>query len=85
MNNFIFNSKFYLQIKGCAMGAICAPTNIFMTEIKEKYIYPFIKQISVLCLRFIKDILKIWTKSENELRNFMKDLNTKTPLNKIRF
>ena len=26
LNNFIFNSKFRLQIKGCAMGAICAPT-----------------------------------------------------------
>ena len=26
LNNFIFNSKFHLQLKGCAMGAICAPT-----------------------------------------------------------
>ena len=25
-NSFIFNSKFYLQIKGCVMGTICAPT-----------------------------------------------------------
>ena len=24
LNNFIFNSKFYLQIKGCAMGTIWA-------------------------------------------------------------
>ena len=33
LNNFIFNSKFYLQIKGCAMGTICAPpyANIFMS------------------------------------------------------
>ena len=32
LNNFIFNSKFYLQIKGCAMGTICATSyaNIFM-------------------------------------------------------
>ena len=26
LNNFIFNSKFYLQIKGCTMGTICALT-----------------------------------------------------------
>ena len=26
LNNFISNSKFCLQIKGCAMGTICAPT-----------------------------------------------------------
>ena len=26
LNNFAFNLNFYLQIKGCAMGTICAPT-----------------------------------------------------------
>ena len=33
-NTFIFNSKFYLQTKSCAMGTICAPSyeNIFMSE-----------------------------------------------------
>ena len=25
LSNFVFNSKFYLQIKGCAMGTTCAP------------------------------------------------------------
>ena len=25
-NNFIFNSMFYFQIKGCAVTTICAPT-----------------------------------------------------------
>ena len=24
LNNFVFNSNFYLQIKDCAMGTICA-------------------------------------------------------------
>ena len=37
----LFNSKFYLQIKCCAMGTICAPAyaNIFMAEFEQKYIY----------------------------------------------
>ena len=41
LNNFVFNSKFYLQIKGCTMGTICAPTyaNIFMAKFEQKYIY----------------------------------------------
>ena len=26
LNNFMFNYKYYLQIKGCAMGTICAPS-----------------------------------------------------------
>ena len=42
LNNFIFNSKFYLQIKGCAMGTIYA--NIFMSQFEERYIYPLIKK-----------------------------------------
>ena len=42
LNSFIFNSKFYLQIKDCAIGTICAPSypNTFMSEFKEKHIYP---------------------------------------------
>ena len=42
LNNFIFNSKLCLHMKGCAMGTICSPTyaNIFMSEFEEKCIYP---------------------------------------------
>ena len=49
LNNFIFNSKFYLQIKGCAVGTICAPSyaNIFMPEFEEKHIYPLIKKTNL--------------------------------------
>ena len=38
LNIFIFNSKFYLHIKDCAMGTICVPAyaNIFMSEFEEK-------------------------------------------------
>ena len=34
LNNFVFNCISYLQIKGCAMGTICAPAyaNIFMAN-----------------------------------------------------
>ena len=34
LNNFIFNCKHYLQIKGYAVGTICAPAcaNIFMAS-----------------------------------------------------
>ena len=41
LNNFIFNSKKFLQNKGCVIGTICAPShkNIFMDHFKWKYIY----------------------------------------------
>ena len=66
LNNFIFNSKLYLQIKSCAMGTICAPAyaNIFMACFEEKFIYPLINAKTLLYLRFIDDIFMIWTKSE---------------------
>ena len=43
LNNFIFNCKTYLQIKGCAMGTKCAPTyaNIFMGMFEKKLHLPF--------------------------------------------
>ena len=46
LNNFIFNCKHYLQIKGCAMGTICAPTyaNVFMASFEPNFIYPYIKK-----------------------------------------
>ena len=53
--------------------------NIFMAELKGKYIHPFIKQTSILYLRFIDNIFMIWSKSEKDLQNFMKDLKTKHP------
>ena len=79
LNNFIFNSKFYLHIKGRAMGTICAPSyaNIFMSVFEEKHIYPLIKNKSVIYLRYIDDIFMVWIKSESELRHFMNEINQK--------
>ena len=79
LNKFIFNSKFYLQIKGCAMRTICAPSyaNIFMPEFEEKHIYSLIKNKSVIYLRYIDNIFMVWIKSESELRHFMNKINQK--------
>ena len=79
LNNFIVNSKFHLQIKGCAMGTNCAPSyaNIFMSEFEGKYIYPPIKNKSVIYLRYVDDIFMVWIKSESELRKFMNEINQK--------
>ena len=40
LNNFVFNSKNYLQIKWCAMGTICALAyaNIIETQFEEQLI-----------------------------------------------
>ena len=79
LNNFIFNSELYLQIKDCAMDTICAPAyaNTFMAYFEEKFIYPLIDTKTLLYLRFIHDIFMIWTKSEKDLIEFLNELNTK--------
>ena len=49
LNNFKFNSKHFLQTKGCAMGAICATSyaNIFMDHFERKYICPLTERKSL--------------------------------------
>ena len=77
LNNFIFNGKHYLQIKGCAMGTKCAPNyaNLFMGDFESKHIYPRIQNKSLLYHRFIDDIFLIWTSSKNELQTFLQEIN----------
>ena len=61
------------------MVTICAPAyaNIFMAEFEQKYIYPLIKDKSVLFLRYIDDIFMVRSKSEKQLKDFMSKLNQK--------
>ena len=79
LNNFIFNCKRYLQIKGCGMGTICAAAyaNIFMASFESKIIYPFMKEKVITFLRFIDDLFMIWTDAEEELLKFINELNQK--------
>ena len=60
---------------------ICAPpyVNIFMAYFEEKFIYPLIRNATTLYLRYIDDIILIWTKSENELLTFFEKLNQQHP------
>ena len=69
------------------MGIICAPaySNIFMANFKLKYIYPYTKDKTKMFLRFIDDLFVIWTVSEQELLDFMKNLNKKHPSIKFEF
>ncbi|XP_066925555.1 uncharacterized protein [Clytia hemisphaerica] len=81
LNNFIFNDKHYLQIKGCAMGTKCAPSyaNIFMGEFEEREIYPRITNNIIKYLRFIDDIFFIWKGTESDLKEFFTIINTVHP------
>ena len=54
-----------------------------MANFELKYIYPYIRDKTKMFLRFIDDLFMIWTGSEQELLDFMSDLNKKPP--SIRF
>ena len=48
-------------------------------HLQETHIYPLIKQKVQLYLRYIDDILFIWTGSENELQQFISKINELHP------
>ena len=81
LNNFVFNDKNYLQIKGCAMGTICAPpfANIFMGRFEETFIYPNIQNLCILYLRYIDDLFLIWTGTKEQFKDFVMNLNSQHP------
>ena len=78
LKNFIFNTKFYLQIKGYAIGTVCAPTyaNMLMSEFEKKYIYPLGKtnpQLSAFYGRYFYGTDQI----NFNLKSFMNEINKK--------
>ena len=75
-NLFEFDSKFYKQISGTAIGTKFAPPYacIFMDHIETK----LLKTQDIkpwFCKRFVDDIFFIWTESEESLEKFLEDLN----------
>ena len=48
-----------------------------MDHFEKKLIYPFIKGFSLIYLRFIDDILFIWTGNKKDIMRILKELNRK--------
>ena len=84
LKNFVFNCKHYLQIKGSAMGMICALSyaiSLWIPLRRNIYILSF--KDSLIYLRFIDDIFFIRTGTKEQLANWLKNLNKKH--NSIKF
>ena len=77
LSSLIFNSKSYLQIKGCAIGTICTPSyaNNFISKFEETHMYLLIKNQIAIYLYYIDNIFMICNKSESELKLFMNEIN----------
>lgn len=76
-NDFVFNGKYYLQIKGTAMGKRFAPAyaNIFMACWEEEALAKCLKK-PLHYLRYLDDIWGIWIDSMEEFEEFMNILNS---------
>lgn len=85
-SNFNFDSKFYLQIQGTAMGKKFAPSyaNIFMAEWEtEALARSPLKPLHYY--RFLDDIFGIWTYSLSVFDTFIDTLNSHDPTIKAKF
>ena len=78
--HFIFNSKFYNQIDGVAMGCSLAPVlaNIFMGFYKSNWLIEYNLNKPKFYLRYVDDILAAFNKEQDSL-NFLNFLNKRHP------
>ena len=67
--HFIFNSKFYNQIDGVAMGSPLAPVlaNIFMGFYESKWLNEYNLNKPKFYLRYVDDILAAFDKKQDSL------------------
>uniref|UniRef100_A0A0F8AB68 GIY-YIG domain-containing protein n=1 Tax=Larimichthys crocea TaxID=215358 RepID=A0A0F8AB68_LARCR len=84
-NDFEFDSKFYLQIKGTAMGKKFAPAyaNIFMAE-WETSALASCKQKPTYYYRYLDDIWGVWPHSMEDFNQFLLTLNSHNPSIKLK-
>ncbi|KAF7643633.1 hypothetical protein LDENG_00236130 [Lucifuga dentata] len=75
-NDFEFNGDFFLQIKDTAMGKKFAPAyaNIFMAEWESTALASCQKK-PLYYYRYLDDIWRVWTHSEEDFKLFLTSLN----------
>lgn len=75
-NDFQFDNKHYLQVKGTAMGKRFAPAyaNIYMADWEETA-FRKCNKTPTLYLRYLDDIFGIWTHSLEDFQEFTNILN----------
>lgn len=76
-NFFWYNNKFFLQIKGVAMGAKFAPSvaNLYMAKWEEESVMVEQYTDMVLYKRFIDDLIIMWKGSKESLMTLLETMN----------
>ena len=76
-NDFVFNKKYYRQVKGVAMGKQYAPNfaNLYLCRWEEHVLNNLPGAKPQIWLRYIDDIFGLWEGSLDELLNFITFIN----------
>lgn len=78
-NIFVFDSKYYHQKWGVAMGASCAPSYACLYlgwwEREEVYSHPAFREQVALWVQLIDDVLAVWRGSMEQIELFIEELN----------
>ena len=77
LNTFTFNGEHYLQTQGTAMGTRIGPSyaNLFMAKLEETLLTQTTRSPRIWW-RYIDDVFAIWDKGQDELENFLQQINT---------
>ena len=80
ISNFVCNDEHFIQQHGTAMGTRMAPAfaNLFMGEFERKVLEGYVDK-PFLWLRYIDDILMVWTQGNEKLDSFIAYLNSIHP------
>lgn len=78
-NYFLFDSSYYRQVSGTAMGARCAPSyaNLFLGWWEVTHVYPsnpFQNQV-LKWARYIDDVIFVWSGTKEDCLSFIEMLN----------
>lgn len=85
-NDFFFNDRFYLQVKGTAMGKRFAPScaNIFMAEWEEQVMHKVTYKPDIW-FRYLDDVYFHWQHNLERLEQLFKLLNNDHPCVSLKY
>ena len=77
-NHFSFNESHYDQVRGVAMGTKCAPpfANLYLATLEERALEQWTGTAPQAWMRFLDDVLMLWTGGEEELQELLNHLNS---------
>ena len=77
-NHFEFHDQLFDQVRGVAMGTKCAPpfANLFLAALEERALDEWQGTAPKAWLKFLDDVLMLWTGGVDQLSRFLHHLNS---------